>query len=117
MHTTQPLQRRLLQQELPLPQQEGSALPRLLTTMQMILQGHLAMYKYQQHCGEKPRNFQPKLNPELKQEGKKLVTLVAMMETEFLSIKDQLHLHKWHPIMTMHQELNDNNLAGIFKAL
>jgi len=75
------------------------------------------MCKCQQHCGEKSRNFQPKLNAELKQEGKKLVTLLAMMETEFLSIRDQLHAHKWHPIMATHQELNDNNSAGIFKAL
>jgi len=39
------------------------------------------------------------------------------MKTEFSSIKDPLCAHKWHPIMATHQELNDNNLAGIFKAL
>jgi len=46
------------------------------------------MCKCQQLGGEKPRNIQPWLNAELKQEGKKLVMLVAMTETAFLSIQD-----------------------------
>jgi len=49
IHTTQPPQQRLLQQELPLLQQEGAALPAPITTMKMILEGRLAMCKYQQH--------------------------------------------------------------------
>jgi len=97
--------------------QEGSALPLSMTTTQTILQDRLATCKCQQRWGEKPRNFQPKLNPELKQEGKKLVMLVAMTETSFLLIKDQLHAHKWHQIMDKHQELSGNDLAVIFKAL
>jgi len=39
------------------------------------------------------------------------VMLVAMMDTAFLAIKDQLYTHKWHPIMAKHLELNRNNLA------
>jgi hypothetical protein len=83
--------------------------------MEMILQGHLAMWNCQKNYKENLLLLLQTPNDVLKQEGKKLGTLVALMETAFFSTKDQLRAHRWHRIMAKHQGLNVSNLAGIFK--